>query len=289
MSKEKIKGLLQNKKILRILIVIGVIAVIGIVLAIKSLGEVTTDDAFIEGHIIPISPKVAGYVININVKDNQLIKAGYPLILIDDKDYAIKVASAAADLKAAEAELQQAKEDADRFKKLFETGDVSQQQLDKAALRVNIADAQTSAKEAALNQAQLNLSYTKITAPADGQVTRKSTEEGAYLQPGQVIMAIVPPERWVVANLKETQLTHIKPGQKVSIKIDAYPHKIWHGHVDSVQRGTGSKFSLLPSENATGNFIKVVQRVPVKILIDDAIDSTTISLGMSVVPTIKIE
>ncbi|MBF0483418.1 MAG: HlyD family secretion protein [Candidatus Omnitrophica bacterium] len=290
MSKEKIKGLMKHKNAVPLFLVIAGILIVGIFLLIKSLGEISTDDAFIEGHIIPISSKVPGYVMKINVSENQPVKAGDNLILIDDKDYTIKVKAAQADLKAAQAELEQAQQDAGRFKNLFTTGDVSQQQLDKAVLRVNIAYAQTLAKQALLEQAELNLAYTKIITPSDGQVTRKSTEEGAYLQPGQVIMAIVPYERWVVANLKETQLTNIKPGQKVTIKIDAYPKTTLHGHVDSIQKGTGSKFSLLPAENATGNFIKVVQRVPVKILIDDQIDpNTPLAIGMSVVPTIKIK
>ena len=110
-----------------------------------------------------------------------------------------------------------------------------------------------------------------------------------FVEEGQALLAIVLPQRWVIANLKETQMTHIHPGLKVTIRVDAYPGVVFHGHVDSIQQGTGSRFSLLPAENATGNFIKVVQRVPVKIVFDGPLDpQKPLELGMSVVPTIDL-
>lgn len=145
-------------------------------------------------------------------------------------------------------------------------------------------------REASLAAAELNLSYTKIQAPADGHVTKKSVEEGNQIQAGQPLMAVVPlDDIWVVANYKETQLERVKPGQRVEIKIDSYPGRKCTGKVDSIMAGTGSVFSLFPPENATGNFVKVVQRVPVKILLDKDTDKEHIlRIGMSVEPTIIV-
>jgi membrane fusion protein (multidrug efflux system) len=166
-----------------------------------------------------------------------------------------------------------------------------------APKQVAISSSQAEAIQAEIEQAQamvkqdqLQLSYTKIYAPESGRVTRKMIEEGAFVQVGQALMAIVPDEFWVIANFKETQLASIRPGQPVNIKVDAYPDKIFKGHVDSIQAGTGARFSLLPPENATGNFVKVVQRVPVKIVFDEKPDSThPLGPGMSVVPEVKVK
>jgi membrane fusion protein, multidrug efflux system len=145
------------------------------------------------------------------------------------------------------------------------------------------AEAAVAQARAALAQAQLNLSYTKIYATESGHVTRKSVETGNFVQPGQLLLSIVPGDLYVIANYKETQLTHVRPGQPVSIRIDAFPDLKLRAHVDSIQRGTGSRFALLPPENATGNFVKVVQRVPVKITFDDPADAQRwIAPGMSV-------
>src|SRR5579859_2481348 len=155
--------------------------------------------------------------------------------------------------------------------------------LSRANIATATADAQQA--EAAVRQAELDLSYTQITAPADGFVTRRTVETGAYAQPGQALLAIVPREVWVVANFKETQLTHMRPGQPVQIKVDAYPQTTFHGHVDSIQAGSGARFSLMPPENASGNYVKVVQRVPVKIVLDEAMGSGhLLGPGMSVTP-----
>jgi membrane fusion protein, multidrug efflux system len=136
----------------------------------------------------------------------------------------------------------------------------------------------------------LNLSYTQVKAPEAGNVTHRTVEIGAYVQTGQALMAIVSRRIWVVANFKETQLTHMRPGQPVVVKVDAYPQIKFKGHVDSIQSGTGAQFSLLPPENASGNFVKVVQRVPVKILIDDtAATNFVLGPGMSVEPTVRVK
>lgn len=162
--------------------------------------------------------------------------------------------------------------------------------------RINAASAQFSQlqgevdqAQARLNQAQLDLSRTVVKAPQDGWITRRNVEKGNYVTAGQQILSIVSPQVWITANFKEGQLDRIRPGQKVIIKVDAYPSLTLHGHVDSVQLGSGSKFSAFPPENATGNFVKVVQRVPVKIVIDSGLDpNLPLPLGLSVEPTVTI-
>jgi len=144
-------------------------------------------------------------------------------------------------------------------------------------------------RAAAVRQAELDLSYTKIYAPQSGRITRKSVEPGAYVQVGQTLFSIVPDQVWVVANFKETQLRYMQPGQPATVRVDAYPDKLFRGHVDSIQAGAGARFSLLPPENATGNYVKVVQRVPVKIVIDEPPDpKRVLGPGMSVVPEVKV-
>ena len=195
--------------------------------------------------------------------------------------------------------------DYNRYKQLFDaSAGVTQQQLDNASAAARAAKAQldsanglviaaqakAASAKAAVEQAELNLSYTKIIAPQRGKVAKKSVEAGEHVSKGQPLLMIVQPEVWVVANFKETQLKHMKPGQEVSIKIDAFSGKKFKGHIDSIQPGTGSIFSLLPPENATGNYIKVVQRVPVKIVFDEDLnDVNMLSPGMSVIPVVKVK
>jgi membrane fusion protein, multidrug efflux system len=159
----------------------------------------------------------------------------------------------------------------------------AQASADLARTQVKTAGASVAQAQAALDRAQLNLSYTKITAALSGTIASKTVEEGNYVQPGQTLFSIVPQAPYVIANFKETQLEGIRPGQAARIRVDAYPRLELKGHVDSLQRGTGSVFALLPPENATGNFVKVVQRVPVKIVFDDLGEAAQwISPGMSV-------
>jgi len=155
--------------------------------------------------------------------------------------------------------------------------------------QVGTVEAQWREAQTNIAAAKINLSYTKIFAPADGRVTRKAVEAGDYLQAGQQVMSIVPPEVWVVANFKESQLKMMRPGQSVTVAIDALGGKEFSAHVDSVQAGSGAQFSLLPPENATGNFVKVVQRVPVKIVFDEALpDDHVIGPGLSVTPNVRV-
>ncbi|MFM0172040.1 HlyD family secretion protein [Paraburkholderia sediminicola] len=161
--------------------------------------------------------------------------------------------------------------------------DAAKAQATLARAQVETAEASVAQAQAELAQASLNLSYTKIYATRAGSVANKSVEQGNFVQPGQTLLTVVPDQLYVIANYKETQLTHVRPGQPVTVFVDAFPDLRLHAHVDSIQRGTGSRFALLPPENATGNFVKVVQRVPVKIEFDNPGEALKwISPGMSV-------
>ena len=217
--------------------------------------------------------------------------------------------SAQANLEIQEATLKQAELDLKRAQKLVAEGALAQEKLDRAQTGHTLAQAQVKGageqlaqaraaldlagalvkqREATLRAAQLNFEYTGIYAPADGYVTKKSVEAGNQMQPGQPLMAVVSlNDIWVVANYKETQLKNIHPGQKALIKVDTYPHKEFTGKVDSIMAGTGAAFSLFPPENALGSYVKIVQRIPVKIIFDGPNeDRKKLRIGMSVVPTI---
>jgi membrane fusion protein (multidrug efflux system) len=194
------------------------------------------------------------------------------------------VRQAKAQVDARQAQLQQAKS-------RLAAAQSAPVQVARSNSRAEASASDIAKARAEVEQAVLDLSYTKIYAPAAGYVTHKAVDPGVYVQEGQPLMAIVPPEVWVMANFKETQLTHMKPGQPATITVDTYPGVTFHGHVDSIQRGTGSRFSLLPPENATGNFIKVVQRIPVKIVFDRPAELGKYLLvpGMSAIPEVHLK
>ncbi len=414
-----------------------VAAIFGVRYYTYAASHESTDDAFIDGDIVQVSPKVSGHIIKLYVDSNQPVKEGDLLAEIDPRDYQSSVDQAEAALNAAitrqqaarinvaltsktshagvqqassgvqlarqavststatvgnvqakaaqaqaqvvsaianseqakaqvaaaQAEATRATADVTRYEQLYGKDEVSQQQLDvarasaqtavagleaarrrAAATEAQIAEAQANAAaadqnvkvaesqvgesrarvgtaegqltaasaapeqvasseaqkttadaeveraQAALDQAKLLLSYTKIIAPQTGRTARKATEVGDYVQPGQALIAIVPEQVWVVANFKETQLTYMKPGQPVDVRVDTYPGRVFHGHVDSIQPGTGARFSLLPPENASGNYVKVVQRVPVKILLDNLPETNALlAQGMSAEPEVKVK
>jgi membrane fusion protein, multidrug efflux system len=418
------------------------LAVVGLAVGIPyylyAISHESTDDAFIDGHIVSISPRVSGHVARVHVTDNQQVAAGDLLVELDPGDFQARLDAARAALDAAEAarrsrdidvnltsitsaaglaeaeqavtaaaamvqnaralaaaaksqqgeaqaqvafakaaldqaqaetlaveaKYQQASLDLKRYREMARSNTISPQQLDHAVTdermaaadlnaarskiatqqsllqraeaaqkaaedNVRQAQAQAAARQAQLEQANarltsarsapvqvaqsssraeaskadaekaraeveqatLNLSYTKIHAPAAGHVTKKNVEPGVFVQVGQSLMAIVRPNVWVTANFKETQLTHMRPGQPVTVSVDTYPDETFHGRVDSIQRGTGSRFSLLPPENATGNFVKVVQRIPVKIVFDRPEELAKFRLvpGMSVEPEVNVK
>ncbi|MEO8295905.1 MAG: HlyD family secretion protein [Gemmatimonadota bacterium] len=304
--------------------------------------HVSTDNAQIEGHVVPVIPKVGGYIDRVYVTDNQVVRAGDTLVTLDPSDNQARLAQALADAAAArvaagggaraavaEARAQQSamgadtasalavyertRSDAERFRTLAQRNVISQQQLEGAetALRsatANLAAARSraagsaaavqsagassqnavarlAAAEAAVETARLQLGYTVLTAPSGGRVARRTAEPGQLVQSGQSLMALVDDENvWVIANLKETQLENVRAGQPVEIKVDAYGDHTFRGRVESIQGATGARFSLLPPDNATGNFTKVVQRVPVKIVFD-----STSARGFPLRPGLSVE
>lgn len=227
-----------------------------------------------------------------------------------------RVAQEKANVIAAEAEAKRATADSARYQNIGTSG-VSESQIDLAATQARSADAQllvarnkeaaaesqitldqaniesaaadVKNSEAAVHQAELNLSYTEVKAHDSGFVTHKTVEAGSYAQPGQALLAVVPKEVWVVANFKETQLKHMRAGQPVTVKVDAYPQFRLKGRLDSIQAGSGARFSMFPPENATGNYVKVVQRVPVKIVLEDVSGiNVVLGPGMSVAPKVRV-
>jgi len=318
----------------------------------------STDDAFIEGHVVSIAPRISGQVLAVPVLDNQFVQSNDLLVEIDPADYAMtaaqkqssadaqessyKLALAAlelmhvkvttaeavaqeseADTASATATAERAKADFERSQELRRQNTISQQEFDSAQAaarqaeanltaarqkaaadesKINEAKSQLNATEAGVSMAlaqfreaqtsvqsaQLNVSYTKIFAPSDGRITRKAVEAGDYVQTGQTLLSIVPNDVWVVANFKESQLKRMKSGQRVTVAIDALG-KSFAARVDSIQAGSGARFSLLPPENATGNYVKVIQRVPVKIVFDGPLPADrTIGPGLSVVPDVCV-
>jgi membrane fusion protein (multidrug efflux system) len=235
------------------------------------------------------------------------------------RDYPARLASAQASLAAAEAAHFKAQADHRRQRGL-PRGATSQQDIDTAEAALHTSEAQIAQAQAGvqraelvpeyvaqaeaqvrqleaqvalaraqLQQAELNLSWTKVVAPQDGWITKRNVEQGNYVQAGQMVLSIVTPDIWVTANFKESQLGRMRPGQKVDIVVDAYPSLQLTGQVDSIQLGSGSRFTAFPPENATGNFVKIVQRVPVKILIDSGLDPAfPLPLGLSVEPTVHL-
>jgi len=283
-SKDKDKGFHVSGKTLIIGGVCVVIILIGVLLYwLNARNFESTDDAYTTTHVHEISARVAGTVESVNVDDNQLVKAGQTLVVLDQRDFKMALEQARAQMfqrraaaAQARANLDHAQSDYDRITKLSHEKVVSKQDLDNAtaALRTGkgAMDAATSdlaAAEATLHNAELQLSYTTIVAPADGVIGKKTVETGMRIQPGQALMAVVERNVWVLGNFKETQLVRMRVGQHAEVKIDAIPDHKFSAHVDSLQPGTGSTFALLPPDNATGNFTKIVQRVPVKIVFDD--------------------
>jgi membrane fusion protein, multidrug efflux system len=303
----------------------------------------TTDDAYVKADSTIVAPKVSGYIAEVLVNDNEQVKAGQLLARIDDRDFRTALAQAkadvaasdaavrnldaqielqqpiiqqqAAEVDAAEANLQFAQEERARYDVLMKSGSgtVQRAQQTDAALRAQSAQllqgkaglaaankrvevlatdrakatAQLDHARAVEAQAALNLSYTEITAPVDGTVGARSLRVGQLVQAGTQLMAVVPLDAvYVVANFKETQLTNVRDGQPVEIEVDSFHSTKLKGHVDSLSPASGLEFALLPPDNATGNFTKIVQRVPVKIVLDNPSLKGLLRPGMSAVPTV---
>jgi membrane fusion protein (multidrug efflux system) len=385
----------------------ALLVIAAVLLLVYYHNRISTDDAEVDGHIVPIASKISGTVAAVMIQDNETVKEGQVLVRIDPRDYQVRVDQAKAALALAEARAraagvgvplsqetsdsmtsgadaqlaaaqanydkskfsyekdstaelayaranvaaqqannERAQADLARMKPLMEKGEISQQQYDAYLAAARVADSQLDAAKEKLNSAEkgaeiaresmlaakaqvqqaramvqqavanhkqvsihesdhdsanaavaaaqadleateLMLSYTTIIAPSDGVVTRKSVEAGQIIQPGQGLFTIIPlNDVWVTANFKETQLAKVRPGQRAEIDVDMYGKTVI-GHVDSVAGATGSRLSLLPPENATGNYVKVVQRIPVKILLDpDSSNKAILRPGMNVEATI---
>ena len=307
----------MKKRVLVPSITAVIFLICGIFYSIHTVYYKSTDDAFIEGHVITIAPRVSGPVLKLNVEDNQDVKKGDFLLEVDPNDYKAKLKETKAKLEEAKAslvssenqlvkamsDLDFAQADYDRYAKMYAKGIASKQNYDASLNKLTSAQSDNkSAKakydeitatikklEAEVEQEELNLSYTKIYAPSDGKITNRTVEQGNYVQVAQPLFAIVPEKMWIVANFKETQLANMKKGQPVKIKIDTYGGKKFKGEVDSIQRSTGARASLFPPENAVGSYVKIVQRVPVKIIFTEDISQYNIVPGMSVVPEVKVK
>jgi membrane fusion protein (multidrug efflux system) len=327
----------NNKRfiiVLALLVLVG--GTFGITKYIHAQHHEDTDDAQVDANISPVIPRVSGYVAEIKVKDNQKVKKGDVLLLLDDRDLRIKVEQAEAALAAAKSSLNiaqastnaseanistseanvyaikaqieaakvnvwRATQDYNRYANLIKDHSITQQQFEQAqaqkqtaerqlqvlveqknaaakqtnavasqsnatSQQIGVANATIKQKEADVASAKLNLSYATITAPEDGYVSKVNIQPGQFLQAGQTLFSIVPDQAtWVVANFKETQLDKMKLGQRAIINVDAFPGHDFEARVTSFSPATGAKFALLPPDNASGNFVKVVQRVPVKI------------------------
>jgi membrane fusion protein (multidrug efflux system) len=335
------------------LIIVGAIVVVAGIVAFfvwfAHRNQVSTDDAYTDGNVVNMAPKVSGYVTALNIDDNVHVSNGDLLVRIDPRDYLTAQAQAEAALALAKAQLDSARDalriarvqfpaqftsakaqqqaaratfeqaqrqyarqhEVDRRATTQENIDASTSQqrssdanLQSASAQVEIAslvpeqirqaattvqerEAQVKQAEAQLVQANLNLGYTEIHAPVDGFITMRNVWVGDFLTTGATMFLIVTRDVWVTANFKESQLGRMRPGDKVDIKIDAYSGYKLEGHVQSIQYGSGSRFSAFPAENATGNFVKIVQRVPVKIVIDRGLDANRpLPLGLSVSPVV---
>lgn len=353
-----------KKKNNRFAIVFGALVLagsaFGITKYVHSLSHEETDDAQIDGYVSPVIPRVAGYVEAVRIKDNQVVKKGDTLLILDERDLKIKLAQAEAALAAAQssfgmaeatttasqanvstsqanvsainAQIETAKvnvwratQDFNRYANLIKDHSITQQQYEQAeaqkqtaerqlqvlieqknaamrqtsaaasqsqatAKQEGVANANIRQREAEVETAKLNLSYAVITAPEDGMVSKINIQPGQFVNAGQSLFSIVRNDIWVTANFKETQLEKMKEGQKVTVKVDAYPDQEFEAKLTSFAPATGAKFALLPADNASGNFVKVVQRLPVKMEFVNKNDELVKRLrpGMNVIVDVHI-
>jgi membrane fusion protein (multidrug efflux system) len=255
------------KKRKNFLLVVALAAVVGGAWFVREqLTWESTDDAYVQAHVLMLAPRVAGTVAKVLVDEDQEVKAGDLLVQFEGQDYATAQSQAQADTASLQADLRQAQADFERAKKLLADGVVTQQQFDQAQARANGLAQRLRGAEFKAKQAQLNVGYTQLLAPTDGSIAKRSVEAGMVVPAGQPLLGFVgSQERWVTANFKETQLQRITPGCEAEVEVDALPGRTFKGEVESLSAGTGSIFTLLPPDNASGNFTKVVQRVPVRI------------------------
>ena len=313
-----------------------------------------TENSQIEANIVPIAPRISGYVDAVFVKENQRVKKGDTILKLDDRDLKIRlqqaiinaksaganvsvvrsnvssadasanavstsiltaqagIETAKANVEAAKVRVWNATENFKRYEQLFKQTSATQAQYDgalaeKQSAEKQVSDSRTQAsgigtqvslaevgmqqRQTEIEFAELQLSYAYLIAPCDGFVSKKNVQVGQLVNPGQTLMSIVDDAQlWITANFKETQIEKMKEGQDVEVTVDAYDGKKFKGKIESIQAATGSKFSLLPADNATGNFVKVVQRIPVRIaLLDDKNDKFELRAGMNVTVAVKVK
>src|SRR6266849_3575085 len=320
-------ALLSNPRTKWGLIFAGLVLLVAVFFLWRYLASYeSTDDAQIDGHVNSVSARVSGHVLTLNVQDNQYVEKGTVLVEIDRADYADAQAQAAAaginvpitnvstssqvsgaqagvngaqagiaaahqQFEAAKSQIVQAQSKLQQAGADLRTAGTAPQTMRATRSRALSAQANAERKKAELDQAELNLLYTKVIAPVSGAVSNRTVEVGQNVQPGQEMMKVIPldyTDLWVTANFKETQLKQMKPGLSAEIAVDA-TGKTYKGHVDSIAGASGARFSLLPPENATGNYVKVVQRIPVKIVFEtSATKGHELRPGMSVVPKVWI-
>lgn len=255
----------QKKK--KIISIAGAVIVLLVgYLTYEHFAYVTTDNAQVFGHSLMMAPKVSGYITEVNVVEGQKVSKGEVLIQIDQRDYENNLKQAKGELASIEARRRDAERNYRRLVDLLSKGAVSQQQFDTSSAQYNDVKAKYDAIASQVAQAELNLSNTKIVAPVDGFIAKKSVEVGQLAAPGVPLIGFIDAgERWIIANFKETEIEGIKLDAKVEVEVDAISGRKFEGSVESISSATGATFTLLPPDNATGNFTKVVQRVPVKI------------------------
>jgi membrane fusion protein (multidrug efflux system) len=228
----------------------------------------STDDAYVGAYSTLLAPEVPALVTQVFVQENQRVKAGQILAQLDTKDYLAALQSAQASLGALAATLKDRELDYRRAESLYKGGAMTKQQFDHALASYEEILSQVDGARAQVSQAKLNLGYTSIRAPIDGQIAKRSVDVGMYVSAGTALFGFIPfDERWVDANFKETQLASVRIGKKVEVQVDAVPGRTFEGVVESISPATGATFTLMPPDNATGNFTKVVQRVPVRIVL----------------------
>jgi membrane fusion protein (multidrug efflux system) len=230
--------------------------------------HISTDNAYVNANSIQIATQVSGPILFLQVKDNQVVKAGEPLFEIDPEPFQVAIEEATAQVSQAKAQYKNTLVNLERIENLVTKKFLSPEEKDNAATSVDVAAANLKLAEAKLKQAELELRYTKVFAPTDGLINHLSLRPGTNVQAQTPLFVLISHQQyWVDANFKETELTNIRPQQKAKITLDMYPDNTFIGVVDSISASTGTAFSLLPPQNATGNWVKVTQRIPVKVLI----------------------
>jgi membrane fusion protein (multidrug efflux system) len=280
----------MNKK-KKILLAAGAVALIaGLYFAYEHFTYVTTDNAQVDAHSVMIAPKVPGYVTAVNVREGQKVNKGDVLAEIDGRDYENTLTQMKGELTSMEARMRDAQKNYKRTSDLFAKNVVSRQQYDSATAAFNEVRAKHDAVAAQVAQAALNLENTKLKAPSDGFIAKKTVEVGQLAAAGVPLLGFVDAgERWVTANFKETEIADIHPGNRVWVDVDAIPGKTFTGKVESLSSATGATFALLPPDNATGNFTKVVQRVPVRIHLENLSPEDVEKLRAGLSATVKVE